>query len=211
MEDRMTDKLPFQLFGDGTPPASTRERILEHAQDLFYSRGFQAVGIDAVVEDAGLTRATFYNHFPSRDALIVEVIKRADRQVHERLMQAVHERAGWDPRAALLAMFDVLDDWFNQAEFRGCLFLSACIAFPMGHDPIHQAACAHYLVTRQEIERMAVALGIEDAAAFAAEWVLLIQGALAQRAIAHDNLSARRAKRLGEIALDDRLADGQTT
>lgn len=205
MGEQITDKLPYELFGQGEPPATTRERILEHAHDLFYSKGFDAVGIDTIVDEAGLTRATFYKHFPSRDALIVEVIKRADRQVRDRFMHDVRARAGWDPKAGLLAMFDVLDHWFNHADYRGCLFLAACIAFPLSYHPIHEAAGAHYLVTAADITQMARALGIADAEEFASEWVLLIQGAVAQRAIAHDNSSARRAKHLAEIALNTRL------
>lgn len=74
MVDPVSDKMPHELFGDGSPPATTRDRLLEHAQDLFYSRGFHAVGIDEIVRRAGVTKATFYNHFESRDDLIVEVI-----------------------------------------------------------------------------------------------------------------------------------------
>lgn len=202
MANQITDKRPHELLGEGRPPATTRERILEHAQDLFYSRGFQAVGIDAIADEAGVTRATFYNHFSSRDALIVEVIKRSDRLLHRRFMEAVRDWAGWDPGAGLPAMFDVLDEWFNHPDYRGCLFLAACIAFPMRHDPIHQAAGAHYLVTGQDIAKMAAALRVPDPDEFAAEWVLLIEGALAQRAIAHDDGSARRARRLAESTLN---------
>ena len=201
MVERVSDKLPHELFGDGIPPETTRDRILEHAQDLFYSRGFHAVGIDQIVERAGVTKATFYNHFESRDALTVEVIQRADPQIHSRFMQTVRERAGWDPQSALLAMFDILDEWFNHPDFRGCLFLKACMAFPNRHDPIHKAAAAHYLVTARDVAGMATALGIQDAEQFAEEWILLIEGAVTFRAVTQDDRAAKIAKRMAEATL----------
>ena len=201
MAPRVSDKLPHQLFGDGTPPQTTRERILEQAQDLFYSKGFHAVGIDQIAERADVTKATLYNHFESRDELTAEVVKRADAQMHERFMQAVRERAGWDASAALLAMFDVLDEWFTHPDFYGCLFLKACMAFPNKHDPIHKAASAHYLVTARDVAEMAKSLGVAEADRFAEEWVLLIEGALSYRAVAQDDQAAKIARRIAETTL----------
>ena len=201
MNEPISDKLPHELFGDGVAPESTRDRILEYAQDLFYSRGFHAVGLDQIVREAGLTKATFYNHFESRDALICEVIRRADKQIGARFMQEVRERSGWDPRAALLAMFDVLHEWFNHPDFRGCQFLSACMAFPDPADPIHRAAGAHYLATTDEITEIARAARVGDPEGFAREWVLLIEGAVAHRAITQDDDAALIAKRTAELVL----------
>ena len=78
MKKPVTDKMPHELFGDGAAPETTREKILECAQDLFYSRGFHAVGVDQIAENAQVTKATLYNHFESRDALTAAVIRRAD-------------------------------------------------------------------------------------------------------------------------------------
>lgn len=201
MSDPISEKLPHELFGDGEPPKSTKERILDHAQDLFYSRGFHAVGVDLIVSEAGLTKATFYNHFESRDSLIEEVIKWSDRRVSESFMAAVRERAGWDAKAALLAMFDVLHDWFNDPDYYGCQFLSACMAFPDPNDPIHKAAGAHYLTTADEIAGIAKSAGVTDSVGFAAQWLVLIEGAVAHRAITQDDNAARVAKATGEVLL----------
>ena len=117
-------------------------------------------------------------------------------------MQAVRERANWDARAALLAMFDVLDDWFNHPDFSGCLFVKACMSFPNRNDPIHQAASQHYVVTADEVSELASALGIDEADRFAEEWVLLIEGALTHRVVTQDDRAASVAKRLAQATLD---------
>ncbi|MGI9429761.1 MAG: TetR/AcrR family transcriptional regulator [Bythopirellula sp.] len=202
MSRKAEGKMPYELFGDGTEPETTRERILEYAQDLFYSQGFHAVGIDEIVAKAGVTKATFYNHFESRDMLIADVIRKADGQIHERFVDAVRQRGGWDAKAALMAMFDVLDVWFNHPDFHGCLFLKACMAFPNEHDPIHKAARAHYVVTCADIAEMATALPIEDTESFAEEWILLIEGALSFRAVCQDDRAARIAKRMAKSTLE---------
>lgn len=202
MRKSITDKMPHELFGDGKTPETTRERLLECAQDLFYSKGFNAVGIDEIAAKAEVTKATFYNHFESRDALIADVVRRADDQIHSQFMQQVRQRAPWDAKAALLAMFDVLDEWLNHPDFSGCLFLKACMAFPNKQDPIHQAASQHYVVTTRDVSELATAAGITCADQFAEEWVLLIEGALSHRVITQDDGAAEIAKRMAERILD---------
>ena len=202
MDESISDKMPHQLFGDGTPPVGTRERLLEQAQDLFYSCGFHAVGIEQVAEKAGVTKATFYNHFESRDELTAEVVKRADTLIHDAFTKAVRTKAGWDAEAALLAMFDVLDDWFNHPDFRGCLFLQACMAFPNKHDPVYKAAKAHYVATADDVANIATSIGISDPQSFAEQWVMLLQGAVSYRAVARDNRAAKIAKEMARFTLE---------
>lgn len=205
MAEQPTGKLPHGLFGDSTPSESTRDRIVGYAQELFFSQGYQAIGLDQILREAGLSKATFYNHFESRDALIEEAIKRSDQQISERFTAMVRERAGWDPKAALLAMFDVLDDWFNDPDFCGCQFLAACMAFPNPNDPIHRAASAHYLASIQEVDQIARSAGIQNADAFAKRWVLLIEGAVAHQAITGDDQAVGIAKQIAELLLANSL------
>src|SRR5207253_10168423 len=99
-----------------------RERILDAAYDLFSRRGIRAVGIDAIVEQSGVARMTLYRHFASKDALVLAFLERREqRWTKDWLQRAVEQRAS-DPRQRLLAIFDVFDDWFHQADFEGCAF-----------------------------------------------------------------------------------------
>jgi hypothetical protein len=106
----------------------------------------------------------------------------------------------------LLAMFDVLDEWFTDADFRGCIFLHACAEFPSPQDPIHQVAAKHYAVSEETIVAMARAAGARDPEAFAKEWMLLLQGAITHRMATGDDQAARTAKRVAERCLQEALA-----
>jgi hypothetical protein len=81
------------------------------------------------------------------------------------------------------------------------MFLNACSEFPSPHDPIHQAASHHYLATGEAIEQMARAAGVEDAASFARELVLLLQGVIMYRQVSGDDEAARIGKHMAEERL----------
>src|SRR5262245_49869827 len=96
------------------PPRDTREKILFTALDLFYRHGFHEVGIDRVIAAVGVTKTTFYNHFESRDHLILEALGVRETWENTAMERGMRARAGYDPRGLLLAVFDVLDEWFNH-------------------------------------------------------------------------------------------------
>ncbi|MFT3714561.1 MAG: TetR/AcrR family transcriptional regulator [Gordonia sp. (in: high G+C Gram-positive bacteria)] len=102
---------------------SDRDRVLAAASRLFYTRGVQAVGMDAVRTEAGVPLKRLYAAFPSKDALLLEVLSCQSEQWNARLEAAI--AAAPDPRGKLLAVFDFLGDWFGDDDFRGCLFVNA--------------------------------------------------------------------------------------
>ena len=105
-----------------------RERILVTSHDLFYRDGIRATGIDRVIAASGVTKVTFYRHFPSKDDLVREFLDYR----HTRWMawfvdalgrRGAHERAG--DANALLLLADVMAEWFADPVFRGCAFINA--------------------------------------------------------------------------------------
>jgi len=201
-------KTAADLFSEIPAPRDTRERILFTALDLFHAHGFHAVGLDRILAAVGVTKTTFYNHFESRDDLICEAIATRDRWDQAAFERLVKERAGYAPRDMLLAMFDVLDEWFTHPDFRGCIFLHACAEFPSPLDPIHRAAANHYAISEDTVRQIAEAAGARDPAALAKEWVLLLEGAIAHRMVSGFDEAARVAKRIAERRLDEALAAG---
>jgi AcrR family transcriptional regulator len=196
------DEIPsHRLFASIEGPRNTRERILFCAMDLFYTEGFHAVGLDRILEQADVAKATFYNHFRSKDELVEATIRLRDEWESEAFLRALKDKAGYDPRGLLLACFDVLDEWFTHPAYRGCLFLMAMTEYPLPHSPVHAAAAQHYLVTEQEIERMAAAAGARDAAALARAWTVLIIGAVSAHLMERDLGAARTARDLAERLL----------
>jgi len=131
------------LFGVRGEPKNARDRLLDTAIDLFYANGFHAVGLDAILDETGVTKTTFYKYYESKDDLILEALRKRDAWELEAWQRAVEKIAGDDPRMKLLALFDVMDLWFNDPSFGGCLFLNAAAEYPDPRDPIHQAAAEH--------------------------------------------------------------------
>lgn len=201
----MNNKSTHELFTNIEAPRNTRERILFVATDLFYTYGFNAVGLDRILLEADLTKTTFYNHFESKDELVVETIRLRDQWERDAFSRAIQEKAGYAPRAMLIAIFDVLHEWFTGEDYRGCLFLMAVNDYPLDTHPAHKEGAEHYLITEQTIMKMAEAAGIENAAEFSKQWSLLITGAVSQQLINPDGRSAITAKAIAESLLEKHI------
>jgi AcrR family transcriptional regulator len=186
-------KTVTELFGLPDAPRTGRERLIAAAVELFYRHGFGAVGIDRVIATAGVTKTTFYKHFESKDELMVAAVKRRDEWESQAWDQAVRKLAGDDPVGQLLAMLDVMDVWFNDPDFRGCLFTNTATEFPNPHDPVHQAAAVYKRRSRDHRRDLARIAGADSAAAetFADCYTALIEGALVLRLTQGRNDAAR--------------------
>jgi AcrR family transcriptional regulator len=133
---------------------SARERLMSVATALFYAEGIHAVGIDRIIAEAAVAKATFYHHFPSKDELVrAYLVEEYQRQ--RDALEAVR-RATPDPRAALLGMFDLLLDNAVRPRFRGCPFTNAAVEYP---DPAHpvRRTIADYRRWNRELYRTLLA------------------------------------------------------
>jgi AcrR family transcriptional regulator len=202
-----TGPAAYELFNQGSPPRGTRERLIYTAIELFYTYGIHAVGLDQIVSTAGLTKTTFYNHFESKDALVAEALQLRDRWENDTFMKAVHAKAGYDPKALLLAGFDVLEEWFSAPEYRGCLFIAAMSEYPLAQDPVHQVAANHYLAVGRTVSEIAKAAGVRDHEGLAREWISLLIGATSHHLACPEHRPASVARRIAEARLADYLAE----
>ena len=157
---------------------------------LFYRDGYRTVGIDTLLAEAELAKMTLYNHFSSKDDLIVAVIRKRSEEVLAGLAEAV-EAAGRSPAARLLAVFDWLQVLFGSNDFNGCAFIRALSEFPDPAHPVHQAAWTHKKAVRKMLMGLAAEAGAKDPAALADALRLLIDGALVA---AHATGSAKPAR-----------------
>lgn len=191
-----------QLLGATTPPTTTRDRLIDCALDLFYAHGFHAVGLDSILREVGISKQAFYKHFECKDDLAIEAIKRRDeRELHAFNEQIAEFAPTGEPVALLLAMFDVVDRWFTQTDYTGCMFLTACLEFRSLHHPIHQAAAQHFVSAEASISQIASQAGAKDPVALARELIILLGGAVSYRAICGDNHAAKRARKLAELTI----------
>ena len=113
--------------------SEARKRILETADRLFYQDGIRAVGIDRIIAEAGVAKMSLYKHFPSKDDLILEVLKYREESVLE-FFRAAMERHGNKAKNPLRAFFAALKDFFESPGFRGCPFQNAAAELA---DPTH--------------------------------------------------------------------------
>ncbi|MDC6129121.1 TetR/AcrR family transcriptional regulator, partial [Burkholderia gladioli] len=121
---------------------NARLRLLEAAEELVYAGGIHATGVDAIVKRSGAARKSFYTHFESKEALVTAALARRDDRWMAWFIDGTRER-GKTPRARLLAMFDVLREWFERPDFHGCAFLNAAGEIGDVHDPIRGVARYH--------------------------------------------------------------------
>lgn len=171
---------------------SPRERILETAFRLFYAHGIRGVGIDTVIAESGVAKATLYKHFPSKDELVLAYLEKADRAWREKL-RASAEAAGKDPRARLVGMFDALTTSCRTDGYHGCAFINTAAESTNG-TAVHARTIEHKAAVRAWVREMAVAAGARDPDALAYSLTVLLDGVLASGVLDADPQAAESAK-----------------
>jgi AcrR family transcriptional regulator len=153
---------------------SARERLLDAASELFYDEGIQSVGIDRIIEKAGVAKASLYNTFGSKEELVQAYLATRHMGTMERLEAAVEKHTG--ARDRLLAVFDAQAELAAQPNFRGCAFISASAeAAPGGR--VEQAADGYRTEIRALFTRLAEGAGAPEPGALAQQLHLLYDGA----------------------------------
>lgn len=160
-----------------SPRKPVRERILETACELFYREGIQNVGIDRIIAESGVAKMSLYNHFKSKDALIEAFLRQRNQQWRDWFVVRVEERSA-DPKQRLLIFFDVLQEWFESPNFRGCAFINATVELANPNHPGCQVALDHQLAVYQYIFDLVKAAGIVPAEPLARQLLLFVQGAI---------------------------------
>jgi AcrR family transcriptional regulator len=159
----------------------TRLRLIETAYELFGRNGFHAVGLDQIIAAVGVTKTTFYNHFESKDDLILAVIAHRHAVETHEWTGLIREIGGLSPRRQLDAIFPALRRWLDTPDFRGCIFITAGAEFPAATDPVHCAAAAHLTETRDFFRDLADAAGADAPDDLADQLLLLVEGCLVVR------------------------------
>ena len=186
----------------GTPVASARERILTAAYELFSRRGIRAVGTDEVIERAGVARATLYRHFATKDELVLAVLRRREELWTHGLIEEQSRQRGDTPEEQLLAIFDVMHDWFQLRDgYEGCSFINVLLELGADH-PAGQACIAHIDHVRDIVRRRAVAAGLTDVEDFASSWHILMKGAIVLAAVG-DLDAAQRARKMASALIEE--------
>lgn len=156
--------------------SEARERLLRAASELFYREGIHSVGVDRILAEAGVTRATFYRHFPSKEDLVEAYLGVED--AHIRAAFTAAEESGAAPEHLVDLVIAGLADDVARHHTRGCPFINAAAEYPDADSPVRLAVGAHREWFRTELELVLEAAGVPDAAGAAAQLVLLRDAAM---------------------------------
>lgn len=184
---------------------ATRERLIDAAFQLFGREGFHGVGLDHIISEAGVSKQTFYNHFQSKDDLVLAVLEHRHSMETTLFQRTLFDLAGRDPVACLYCVFDALNEWFQSPEWRGCIFITAAAEFPLPHDPAHEAARLHVIGVREQIEHLAKLAGASAPQQLAEQLTLLFEGVLVYQHVTRDPRSIAIAREVARHLIDEQL------
>lgn len=179
-----------------------REKLLAAAEELYYDKGFAAVGMDELRSAAGVSLRRLYAIFPSKRDIVAAVLQRKHVEWEGNFDAAVIA-AGDEPRARLLSVYGFLEQWFCSEGFRGCAFINAFGELG-GTDPdVARIVREHKASFQARMSELAVDAGMP--AALAAQLAILAEGAQSTAAIAADPLAAAHARAAAEVLIDASL------
>lgn len=175
---------------------ATRARLIRSAHDLFYREGFRNVGVDRILADVGVTKTTFYNHFESKDDLVLDVLRWYDHWWRDEFVRLLRKHGGDTPRGQLLALPDAFDELFRTDTYNGCFFVNVAVEFPLPHEPAHEAAVTHKTAMQDIIQQLAGYAGARSALEFAQDVALIMEGAYVSRQITRRDEVTRILRRV---------------
>lgn len=183
-----------------------RESILGTASKLFYEHGVRAVGVDRIIEESGVAKATFYNHFRSKDDLVAATLEARDPEVRRWLTSAAEKRAERDGTHPALALFDVLGDWFASRSFNGCAFVRTSLEL-IDNERVRGLASEHKLRAEAWFAQTLIEEGARKATAqsHARMLMLLFDGAIVRARIDNDPTVAGQARAAAAVIMGSEL------
>jgi len=195
------------MSSDAHPDVRTsaaRQRILDTAFRLFYAHGIRGVGIDRIIAESGVAKATFYKHFPAKDDLALAYLDRVDEQWTGQLKDAA-QAAGDEPAEQLVGLYDALLSACRRDGYRGCGFINAAAESEAG-TPLHARTVAHKDAIRSWMRGLAADAGAADPDALARSLSLLLDGGLASGVLDGSPDAPRAAKTAARSLVELALA-----
>ncbi|MFK0239788.1 TetR/AcrR family transcriptional regulator [Microbacterium sp. NPDC090281] len=157
-------------------PSPARTRLIDAATRLFYEEGIHAVGVDRVIEEAGVTRATLYKQFGGKENLVLAYLAHEDEML--RAMFAEAGEAVTEPDALLGAVVQGIAADIRERHTRGCPFINAAAEYPDAEGSVRRLIDEHREWFRSTLEKVAETAGLERPEEVAASLVLLRDAAL---------------------------------
>jgi AcrR family transcriptional regulator len=176
-----------------------RERILDTACELFYAHGIHAVGVDRLIAESGVAKATLYKQFPSKDDVVAAYLRRMDDSWRRQLRSAALA-AGDDPREQLFGLFVALENAAREGTL-GCAFINAVAEYEPG-STAHAITAEHKRTVREWVRDLAATAGATNPDTLAFQLTVLIDGTLAATRVENADAAAEAAKQAARALLD---------
>ena len=181
------------------PSASARERLLAAADELFYDEGIHVVGIDRIIEQAGVAKATLYSTFGNKEGLILAYLQARLERRQARVNAALATAS--TPRERVLAVFDVLSNYINDPRFHGCADINASAETEPG-SAVEAAVQASRRWRRSLFVDLARDAGVKDPELLGRQLELLYDGAMVTARVDGTPDAAAVAKQTATALLD---------
>ncbi|HEY2205010.1 MAG TPA: TetR/AcrR family transcriptional regulator [Pseudonocardia sp.] len=178
---------------------TARTRLLDAAEQLFYGRGIQSVGMDDIRTASGVSLKRVYQLYPAKDELVAAYLDRRDEQWHARLAGHV-SAAGTDPVTRVLAVFDWLGSWFGEPGFRGCAWINCYGELGTVSPLVARHAAAHKTRFRGYLAGLVTEAGLP--AGLADQLSLLAEGAMVTAGIFRGTAPARDARAAAQALIE---------
>ncbi|MBO0872531.1 MAG: TetR/AcrR family transcriptional regulator [Pseudonocardia sp.] len=172
--------------------AEATARLLDAADELFYDRGIQAVGMDQIRSASGISLKRLYRCFPSKERLVVAYLRRRDGRWRAELASFVNRHR--DPEARVLAVFDWLNEWFARPGYRGCAFLNSFGELGAASPAVAEAARDHKDLLHRYLAGLAAETAADDPAALSDQLLVLVDGAISVAAVTANPAAAHHAR-----------------
>lgn len=184
-----------------------RDRILRTASDLFYRQGYRATGINQIIAESGVAKASFYDHFPSKEDLLYAYARAtSDTEMDELRRDVITMKTA---RERFFGPLNILTPWFESSEYRGCPFQNLVSEAPAGAKRVHDVARIHREKARVFFRELIVDLITEepdlkdvDVHGLADMYVVLFEGTIATAVAFRESWPVTRTIEALEILLN---------
>lgn len=180
---------------------SARERLLEAADELFYAEGVHTIGVDRIIERAGVAKASLYNTFGSKDELVEAYLRSRHARITDRITRSLQRYR--TPRTRLLGVFDAQGELFEDPTFRGCAFVNATAE--AHNQATDEAATEYRLWVRALLTELADRAGAPEPHLLASQLHLLYDGASISARMDRDGRASATARAAATTLLDAAL------
>lgn len=170
-----------------------REKILTVATQLFESRGIHASGVDTIIAESGVAKATLYKHFPSKNQLIIEYLREKSNRFYDWIntQLADHKR---DSQQILLELCHLYEQWITTPEFNGLPFHIGSVEFPDPEHPVHHYSLELSNELQQYLSELAAIAGIKDAHSLGQQLTIIFEGGALLERLSPGSGAAARAR-----------------